>query len=92
VWAFLTIVFIYIWCSHWGPKGGDLFHLFSALRITSGVVLLVIVGMHMLMSDYKKEIKLPKLFKTNSFGPGHPNWNDFQEFLKERNNESKTKI
>lgn len=36
---------------------------------------------------YKKEIhiKLPNIFKAKgNFGPDDPRWNDFQEFLKER--------
>ena len=44
----------------------------------------VIIGVYFILeSKYEKEINIP-MFGAEDMGPKHPYWKDFQDFLKER--------
>lgn len=53
---------------------------------TSVSGLFVFIFLKIIASDYKKEIRIKLPFKKDKsdFGPNDPMWEDFQEFLKER--------
>ena len=43
----------------------------------------VVGGYYILESEYEKEINIP-MFGAEDMNPRNPHWSDFQEFLKER--------
>ena len=53
------------------------------LRVIITTVAAFFGGVFILESKYEKEINIP-MFGAEDMNPEHPHWKDFQEFLKER--------
>ena len=53
-------------------------------RVIITLVAAYFTVMFMCTSEYEKEIKIP-MFGSQEMDENHPHWEDFQDFLKERN-------